>query len=225
MADRRRPFSLGYQLTLLVPLGAVWAIGLVVLAAVRVQDRAPLRDLFLEPESIATLPWYAGILSNAIVVLWVASGVGALVGGYAARAGGRPGAARFLITGGLVALLLAVDDLFRVHSVVAPRVLGVSKPAATALIGLVCGLWVLASLSELSRTRWQTLAAGGLALAVSVLVDRVGGFGSATADLLVEDGAKLLGAQAVTLYWVLTVRNVVRSVVGTRVPAATSAAA
>ncbi|MBL8930456.1 MAG: hypothetical protein JNL54_10070 [Kineosporiaceae bacterium] len=206
----RTPFGLRRQVRLLLPLLGTWLAGTVVLAAAGTQQWAPLKELFLDASYLGGQPWYSGILNEASIVAWSAAGTAAALGAWIAGVTGRRGAARFLAGGALVALMLLLDVWIQFHSAVAPR-LGVSSNQAQTAQALLGGLWVIAFLREIARTRWLVLYAAFGALAMSGFIDMIfepaGSWG-----LMLEDGARLLGVLAFAHYMVLTTVDIIRSV-------------
>ncbi len=188
-----------------------WAGTLVVLVAAGLQRSVPAAELFLDPSALAGAHWYAGLLSNAGILAWTTAAVSALWGGWVAGRTGRPGAARFLLDGALVTAVMLVDDLLRLHSGVLPRLFGVPKAAAMAMVVAPTVVWAVHFTSEVLRTRWLVLASALTALAFSVAADQLVN-GGTTTGILLEDGAKLLGVVAFAMYFVLTSVDITRSV-------------
>lgn len=212
MTDRRRGFSARQQLRAFAPLLVVWAAGLLVLGVVVARDPGRRAELLLDPTFAGGLPWYVGLVSNLGIVGWCTATVAAAFGAVVARVGGRPSARSFLSGGALLCGLLLLDDLFQLHSAVVNHALGVGKITVVAVYAAGAFAWTASNRSEIARTRWRILAAGGLALAASAAADTVlrsrGGLG-----LLAEDGPKFLGILAVATYFWLTTGDIVRSVV------------
>ncbi|HEC09413.1 MAG TPA: hypothetical protein ENI86_07585 [Acidimicrobiales bacterium] len=210
MEERRTRFAWRRQFRLVVPLALSWAGTLVVLAAAGLQRSVPAAELFLDPSALAGAHWYAGLLSNLGILAWTTAVVSALWGGWVAGRTGRPGAARFLLDGALVTVLMLVDDLLRLHSGVLPSLFGVSKAVAMLMVVAPTVAWAVHFGSEVLRTRWLVLISSLSALAFSVVADRFINRGTAT-GILLEDGAKLLGVVAFALYFVLTSMDITRS--------------
>lgn len=194
------------------PLVIVWAAGLAVLAAAIGQDVVEHEELLLDPVTVGGLPWYTGLVSQLGVVCWAIAATVAGCGGFVASLVARRGAARFLISGGALGVLLLLDDLFQLHAVLLPRWLGIPKQAIVAGYGVAAAAWIIANRAELLRTRLHLLAASALAFGTSVGADVVGtGHGT---WLVVEDGGKLLGVLAWAGYFIATSADIVRSAVG-----------
>jgi hypothetical protein len=207
--ERRRGFSLRDQFRLLVPLLVVWAAGCVVLAMVAV--RSDVGELLLDPTWIGGAAWYAGIVSQFGAVAWCVAATSGAWSSWVASFGGRRDAAAFLRRGALVTLVLLSDDLFGFHSGVLEQI-GLPKLAGELLVLGPLVVWLMAHVSDILRTRWQLLAASLMAQAVSFLVDVFVNPGRHDFAVLFEDGPKFLGILAWSTYFVVTARDIARSV-------------
>ena len=208
--ERRRGFSLRRQARSVLPLGALWFVGLLILAGAQVQTAAPLRELFLDPASLTGAPWYTGALSNLGIFVWTAGVAFAAAGSWIARRTGRDEAAKFLAVGSIATLIMVFDDIFAIHSSVLNDVTWLPKVAAQALIVSPTIVWVLAFLHDIRRTRFLILFAALSSLAGSLLVDQASFFSGESA-LLIEDGLKFLGILAWCQYFALTARDIAES--------------
>lgn len=142
---------------------AAWIVAAVGLVAVPVGvaltgERASFftRDVF----SIASIPVYAGLISNLGIFLWCATAAVCL---FAAALARDPEAARFLAASGLFSGLLLVDDFFMVHEWIVPRLLHVSEKS-------MYGVYAVLGLAWLWRFRRRILTGrpGLLALALGL---------------------------------------------------------
>ena len=224
MSDRRRGTSFERQSRALVLLAALWAAGGAALVIANAQTRIPLRELLLDPTALRNVPWYSGIVSNLGILVWTVAAASALGGAWVARETNRPSASRFLGTGGIVTVILLLDDLLLLHSTVLPRLFDIQKPAATLLVVSPAVAWLLVFAGEVRRTRWVILVGALVSFAVSLAADFVL-HPAASAELLLEDGAKFLGVLAWGLYFVLTTYDIVRSTIQTAMAATGDVAA
>lgn len=213
MSERRSRFDLSRQLRQLTPLVLMWSLGFSVIAAAALQNRIPLTSLFLDPTALSDLPWYVGLLSNVGVLAWTVAAASALGGAWVAGQTDRPSASRFLGWGGVAAAMLLLDDLFLLHSSALPKLLGVGKPIALLAVVTPTLVWLVRFTNEILRTRWMILAAALGAFATSVGADQL--LQPGTSTLLIEDGSKLLGVLAWSLYFVLTTHDIARSTIRT----------
>src|SRR5688572_9327807 len=97
-------------LLLYVPILAL--LLLVIIAAF--SSRIPLSSLTRDMASIAHVHPLIGVVSNVGILLWCATAVICLFGGSLLRQKGMHAEARFLLWGGVMTLVLLVDDLFMV---------------------------------------------------------------------------------------------------------------
>ena len=211
MSERRAPYSLRRQAGLVTPLIAVWTVAAATIAVAGLQTSVPRSALFLDQGSLADLPWYAGILSNVGYIAWTVAACAALGGGWVARQTDRPSAARFLLAGGSVTLLLLLDDMFRFHTGVLSKLVGIPKRLALMAIVAPAIVWLAVFAAEIIRTRWLVLASALAMLFSSIVFDQL--LPAGETSLLIEDGAKFLGVLAWMVYFVLTTKDIVRSTI------------
>jgi hypothetical protein len=201
------------RLVTLAVLVAVWAAGCAVLLVVVLQRAVPIRDLMVDPVTVTGSAWYAGFVTSIGVVGWTVASVACFGTAYAARLAGRPGAHRTFRGGALLFAVLLVDDLFLLHSDPLPELLGTTKLNVLAALVVLSVLWVVPSLGELRRTRWELFVASTCAFALSLAVDVTVPGSEAGVRLLVEDGAKFLGILALAAWSVMSARDVIGSMV------------
>jgi len=159
--------------------------------AVVMSERIPdIGHLTRDPTAVAEVPWWTGVLSRLTNLCWA---VAATVNLVAARAS-VPSRRQPLLLLGVLSAAFAIDDAMLVHETVMPN-LGVPEEFVLATYALA-GLVLVRSWSG-SWSWWRTQVGaafftGAAMLAVSVAADAFG----ATALLLLEDGAKLIGVLA-----------------------------
>jgi hypothetical protein len=215
MAERRSRRTGLSRLQPLIPLGLIWSAGFLVLVSVALQRRVPYDELLLDPNNLAGVPWYTGLVSNLGILGWTTAAVTAFFGAWIALRGGRRSAARMLVEGAGLATVLLFDDLLQLHVLVEP-LLGLPKVTAYALYLILAAHWVATQYAELRRTRYELLLAAGAAFAVSIGFDQVAppiAWLGAEQRLLVEDAAKFLGVLAWAQYFVVTSGRIVTSIV------------
>ena len=208
-AERRGRRSWIADLRPFTPLAILWLAGALLLAGLLSQEAVPYEELLLDPAHYQGRPWYTGLISNLGVLGWSTATVAAAGGSWLGRLGGRVGAAEMLRGGALLSGLLLLDDLFQLHIVV-PHTLDLPKVVFYGLYGGLAGWWFIGTRLELLRTRWPLLAAAVAALSASVAVDRL--WSGTGGGLIAEDSAKFLGILAWALYFVMTARDITRSV-------------
>lgn len=198
----------------LLPLAGLWLVGLAVIGVLLAQRQVPYEELLLDPNTVNSIPWYTGLVSNLGILGWTTATATGFFGAWVAAFGGRPGAAGMLWRGALLSTTLLLDDLFQLHVAVGP--LGVPKVAVYLAYLVGAGAWIVTQHREIRRTRAELLIAAGLAFGVSILVDQTGGalpvLGQQGA-LVVEDASKFLGVLAWAEYFVLTSGDIVTSIV------------
>ena len=212
MRDRRARFAIAGQLRLLTPLALAWTLAVGGLTAIGVQDAVPAEHLFLDPAALAGAPWYSGVVSNLGILAWTVAATASAGGAWVAGRTGRPSAMWFLAVGSAVTTLLLLDDLLQLHSTLLPRLLGLPKPAALALVVGPAVVWCVQWRHEIARTRWVILLAAALGSLASVAIDLVLQPTGSTA-LLAEDGSKFLGVVAWSVFFVTTAVDITRSTI------------
>ena len=176
--------------------------GIVLLAAVALQPRAPIAYLMKDPLAVFQMSKecchiYYGAVSNLGVMIWTA---GAAVCIFAAlllaAIGRRGGETVFLVAAGLFTGWLALDDLFMIHEDLLP-LLGVPQPATYLGYGCAAATYLYLSWRYILALRplLMALAMGllGTSVAIDVLVHTEG-----PVHVFFEDGAKFLGILAWT---------------------------
>lgn len=195
-----------------LPLLPVWAGGLLVMGLVALGNRRLVEELLLDANDRAGVQWYVGVVTSLGVISWCTAAVSAGWGAWVSRLDGRRDASRYLAIGAALTAWVLLDDLLQLHAVVIPGVLGLPKHAVEASLVVAVTGWLVRWRSEVLRTRWVVLVWAGSALVASLAVDALAGWGSPRVQLLVEDGAKLLGALGWATYFVVTVADITRSV-------------
>lgn len=206
-SERRRGYSVGDQLRVLLPLVTVWGVGFGILAAVGI--RGNVGELLLDPSYLNGGRWYVGVVSQLGVLTWAVAVCSTLWSSWIARVTKRRDAELFLRRAAIVSAILLVDDLFGIHSLVE----GPGKAIAQAAIVLPAAVWLVVHRHDIVRTRFQLLLAALLGLGGSVLVDVFFKPNSVEISGLVEDGAKFLGVLAWATYFVMTTKDIASSAI------------
>jgi hypothetical protein len=108
--------------------------------------------------------------------------------------------------------MLLVDDLFQIHAILLPTELGVPKVLVEALIGAAIIRWFVKHRREIRRTHVHLLWAAMIGLVGSITVDAVLSPAPGDSWLVVEAGSMFLGQLAWATYFVVTTRDIGRSV-------------
>lgn len=210
--ERRQRRTVAEKLRVLVPLAITWTVGIVIMAAVATQPGDRAGEMLMDPTFTLGTKWYTGLVSNLGVLTWTVAAAAAFAGAWLCRLGDRRRAGRFLFAGGVVGTVLLADDLFLFHSVLAPAELGIPKAAAQVAIGVLIIWWAYSHVAEVARTHVHLLVAAAAGLGGSFVVDAVFAPAPGSGWSLLEDGAKFLGVLAWATYFVVTTRDISRSV-------------
>jgi len=196
----------------ILPIFVVWSVGFVLLIFVGTRDESTSSAMLLDPTFTPGLSWYSGLVSNLGVLAWTTAVVAAAAGAWICRLGARPNAGRFLRHGAVLGAVLLFDDLFQFHAIAVPSWLGVEKIVPLTFLAAGGVAWIASHRREILRTHVHLLGAALVGMGLSVAIDTVIGPVPGETGLLFEDGAKFLGALAWATYFVITTRDICRSV-------------
>jgi len=210
--ERRRVAPVREQLRVIAPLVPVWLVGLGVMGVVAIGNGREVNAMLMDPNFTGGFRWYTGLISNLGILCWTVAAASACWGAWLARLGGRVGAAKFLVASAGLTLYLLLDDLLQLHADLLPRTLGISKFRIELLICLAALLWIATNLAEIRRTRVALLVVAGATLVLKMGLDAHPLTTSVRLALLEEDGTKLLGVLSWATYFVVTARDIGRSV-------------
>lgn len=196
----------------LLPLLISWSAATVFLVLVSVQPAVPVEQLFLDATAVNGAAWYAGSVTSLGILMWTIAVCGCLATTFVTHLGGRAKATEAFRSASVVFGVLLLDDLFLLHSNLLPSITGLPKLAFLGLEVVLAAMWLIPSLPELGRTRWELLVAATIGFAISLGTDAFFD-GRGTGWLLAEDGAKFLGIVALATWSVMTAVDVMRSVV------------
>ncbi|MEZ5322883.1 MAG: hypothetical protein R2698_12565 [Microthrixaceae bacterium] len=210
--ERRQKRSVRDRLRTFVPLAVMWTIGGGLIAIVATRPRETAGELLMDPSFTMGETWYTGLVSNLGVLAWTVGAAAAFAGAWLCDLGLRTRARRFLLAGGVVGTVLLLDDLLQLHAVLLPTELRTPKIVGELALVVLVAWWVGTHLAELRRTHAHLLLAAGAALGASLVVDTVYSPLPGAGWNVIEDGAKLLGILAWAAYFVVTARDISRSV-------------
>ncbi len=210
--ERRQARSPRELARVALPLMGTWGAGLAVMIIVAGQSDDRAGQLLMDPSFTLGLRWYTGLVSNLGILAWTVGAAAAFAGAWMCRMGGRDRAAGFLLGGAALGSLLLADDLFQFHAVLVPTELDLPKIVGQAVLGGAAFAWLAMNHREIRRTHFHLLIASAVALAASILVDSVFAPAPGEGWNVVEDGAKFLGILAWSAYFVVTTREIARSV-------------
>lgn len=187
---------------------ACFAFAFVVVAgllAVGLLVDKPLSILTRDPAGTAGTGAYTGVLSTTGVMLWAAATAICFFGAAQLRAGNSR-ATRFLFFGGVVSLLLTLDDALLLHEQVLPRLFIPEVITYLALMAAV-GVYVVSFLRLILRTDYLLLAASVFFVGLMVALDQALPF--TELGTFVEDGLKFAGIVFWLAYFSITASKMV----------------
>lgn len=158
----------------------------------------PASGFMREPQTIAGLPWHAGLCSNLTALLWCAAAASALLGWVVLRERqDQKGRGAFLLHFGALTLALMLDDIFLLHEHVYTWYLGVPEKAVFAAYLAASLYGFRAHAAAIRATEIRLLASAFVFLGLSLFIDafqyrleeKLGLW-----RIFFEDGFKLLGA-------------------------------
>lgn len=163
-------------------------------------------NLTRDPAAVLGGPAYIGFASHIGVILWIAAGAAALVGGYFASAL-KATNGRLLCWAGVLSLALGADDLLMLHEDIFPRI-GLPQKLILSIYAGFALLFVMQFWREILERAYPLIALAALFLGTSLVVDMAVSYSEFEAAL--EDGAKLFGVT----FWLLFVVSEVSAAAG-----------
>lgn len=150
-------------------------------------------------------PYYSGSISNFGGIIW---SIGAAVSLFAAWMLRRMGPAHaqmsgFLLTYGVLTLVLLFDDLFMIHETIT-LLTGRSQKLTLLIQGLITGWLIVRYHRPILQSRWSILAVAMLFFSGSLLIDFDLIVLSDRFHHLFEDGSKFIGLVIWSGYGVIT---------------------
>ena len=169
-------------------------IAFVIVVAIRIRTGIAIAEFTRDPLGFTEIPVYTGVLSNLGAVIW--SGAAAVCffsyGVNRSRAGGGA-SPHFLVAGGLVTLLLLLDDLFMLHEVVFPEHAGIPEDVVYTTYAMVLVGFLVWYRATIMQTEYVLLMLALAGLGLSIGVDLIASLISLPGLYVFEDGAKLFG--------------------------------
>ena len=194
----------GISMTLVLCL-SYWLIVLVAGVAILSFQKDVSADYLLRDASVIMgAPPYVGMISNIGIMMWVAAGSIFLFVGYVLlNRHGLNHAAAFVLAFGLFALVLAVDDLFRLHERVFPRYLGIPENLVYATYAVMVATMLLSFRRLIFDTDHLLLAAALVFFGISLAVD-MGAVEALPYRFVVENVTQFIGITLWLSYFVRT---------------------
>lgn len=144
-------------------------------------------------------PVYVGLLSQAGILLWAAAAaVSLMAAAVLSQQDGQEGHARFFLAGGLLSVLLCLDDAFLIHDSLLPSI-GVGEKVVylAYLIAILAFLFVFRT--RILSTEFLILVAAFCFFALAIVGDLYGI--RPINRFLLEDGSKVVGIVAWLAYF------------------------
>lgn len=199
------------DLALFIALLYVIPTAMLVGVAVVVAPTGEAAGLFTrDPASLTGTHPLLGVVSNVGVIGWAAAATVCLFVGGMVRQEGASGPkahwATFLVSAGLITVLLMVDDFFMLHDWILPRYFGLNEKVVFAAYGFLVIGWLVSFRRRIVETDYAALLLSIVFFGFSLVVDffqpevegRIGPW-----RVLLEDGAKLLGIVGWLGYFIL----------------------
>lgn len=185
-----------YTLTLVVPVALLALVN-----TLPVPNAHLLRDAVAVTEAEGVARLHFGLLSYlGIVALLVTAGAGLAAWFVTRTEAGDPNVSHFVLSGSLLTIAIALDDLLLLHES-ANRIAPHAELVVIGLYGLLALLFGLRFRTVVLRFDWGLLIMVGIALLVSTGVDTIID-STSNRVILVEDGAKLIGYTAWSVFFV-----------------------
>ena len=185
---------------------------LVGVAVVVVAGDLNVGDLTRDPVTILHGDPLTGVVSAFGVILWWFTASICLFTLVLSRSLGLGRPIRvFLLSSGLLTLLLAVDDQFLIHDELAPNFLGMREREVMAVYLVLASIYLFVNRSIIRRSEWVILATAFVFFGGSIAVDYFVQVTMTSADtigvgldwgLFFEDGLKLMGIAGWSAYLV-----------------------
>jgi hypothetical protein len=168
-----RPVTQGLPAVWLWALLAAGTAGFLISAAffVSAVTETPISFLLRDPNAIARQPLFYGALETAGIVVMACAGGATLFASSLCTAR----AARFLLMGGLLTMLLVADDLYMLHENF--RKLGLNESIAFGIYLAVTLVFAVVNLRYLLGSPISLFIASGAFFAAALAVDAIPGLG------------------------------------------------
>lgn len=211
------------MLMIYIPVAILFLIAILI----RLITGIAIAEFTRDPLGFTGIPVYTGSISNLGVMIW--SGAVAICffsWSILRSVAVADQTTKLLLAGGIVTLVLALDDLFMLHEVVFPDNLGVPEEIVYASYAALI-LWLLIAFRKtILQSSFLLLVLAILGFGISIASDAVAPYVAIPAMYLFEDGGKLFGIVSWASYFTLvSARHIIQNghfVVGGR-PSSASA--
>lgn len=180
-------------------------IAFIIVIAIRMRTGIAVAEFTRDPLGFTDIPVYKGVLSNVGAAIWSGAAAVSLFSYGVIRATTRSAGgagAQFLLAGGLITVLLLLDDFFMLHEVVFPEYLGIVDDAVYAMHALLLVWFLVWFRATILQTDFLLLALALAGMAFSIGIDVVAAIVPVPGHHVLEDGAKLFGIVSWAAYFV-----------------------
>ena len=196
------------------------AVLILVVAVVAVIGDFDTGAIFRDTASVLDGHPLVGVMSNVGIVLWwLAAGICLFTLSLSRwLALDRP-VRVFLLTSGLLTVLLALDDQFLFHDELGPQIFGLRERYVMLGYLVLVGAWLLLNLRVIRRSEWLIPAVAMACFAGSIASDYIVQMGLSSGDeigigldwgIVIEDGLKFMGIAGWAAYLIRFSRHQVR---------------
>ena len=183
---------------LVTALGLLWApvvIGLLLVLVI--EDIDPV-ILMRDPAAATDSPRYLGLHTNLGIVGWTVSAVIFLGTAYLLRIEGTSPGFRMCLSAGAFVTILMLDDLLQLHELAGRW--GIPQALVFGIYLMAVVTWLVAFREEVAKSPLAILGMGVAMFGISIGIDILFEGNDDRWRLVVEDGAKLLGILALSVY-------------------------
>ncbi len=179
------------------------AATIAIVAALSLYAGVPVGFLTRDRAGLLGVHPVTGLLSNLGILVWSSCAFVALFSAIVLRKRDLEVVSRFLLSAGVLTLVLLFDDFFLFHEYLARNYLGIREEVVYAFYALATSSHLILFRRLISRTEYHLLGAAFAFFAISIAVD-MDPPASDSWLYLVEDGSKFLGICSWCAYYVRT---------------------
>lgn len=170
----------------------------------------PFAVLTRDPVSVGSMPVYVGFISQIGIFFWSAAATLCFFCFklLSAKENGRE-VRRFLLASGVISLILGLDDVFLLHEVVLPTLIGIPQVVILTSYGMIIFFYVLRFYRVILQTEYTLFLMAMVFIGISLAIDifHLPGIN----PYLLEDGAKLIGLVSWFVYFLRTGEHALQS--------------
>ncbi|GAA4440774.1 hypothetical protein GCM10023188_38460 [Pontibacter saemangeumensis] len=161
--------------------------------AVYAQPYVEIGDLTRDAISVAEGRFYYGLVSNLGILLWCATAAICLFTAVLLKDWKLTYHRNFLLSGGLLTIVLLMDDFFLLHEAAIPMLLGIGEKYVISMYPLLMVLFLACFINKILNTGYLVLLSALCFLGLSVLTDAFETKVASETFYLLEEGFKFMG--------------------------------